>query len=203
MKYINFEKEKIFPSKIICVGRNYVEHIKELNNEIPEEIVVFNKPNSAISDRLKLFNDKVRYEGEICFLIKNKTIQGIGFGLDLTKVNKQNSLKLKGLPWEKAKAFDNSAVFSDFIKFSERDIDKISMKLYINKTLVQESDYNLMIYKPLSIIKEISSFMSLENGDIIMTGTPKGVGYYTKKDRFLAKLYCDNKLILKKEFLCD
>jgi len=200
MKYINYKNEKIFSSKIICIGRNYVDHIKELNNEIPESIVIFNKPNSAISKELKEFNEQIRYEGEISFLIKNSLIEGIGFGLDLTKIETQNNLKNKGLPWEKAKAFDGSAVFTKFIPFDINEIEKLTMVLYINDKIAQEASFELMIHKPLSILKSIKSFMSLEDGDIIMSGTPKGVGTYKVGDVFVAKLYCDNKLILEESF---
>ncbi len=200
MNHIDYKDEKIYPSKVICVGRNYVEHIKELNNEIPEDIVIFNKPNSAISKELKEFDEQIRYEGEISFLIKDDCIQAVGFGLDLTKVEIQNKLKSKGLPWEKAKAFNDSAVFTRFVPFDIKKIEKLKMLLYINDKLVQEASYELMIHKPLDILKDIQSFMSLEDGDIIMSGTPKGVGTYKGKDIFMAKLYCDDELILEESF---
>jgi len=199
MKTIKFENQTITPSKIVCVGRNYVEHIKELNNEIPENMVLFNKPNSAISEEFYYFNEYTRFEGEICFLIQNKKIAGIGFGFDLTKKDIQEYLKQKGLPWERAKAFNNSAVFSKFVKF-QGDISKIEMKLYINDKLQQHATYELMIYKPNEIIKEILTFMDLEDGDIIMSGTPKGVSFYKKDDKFKAEIYIENKLIIQKEW---
>ncbi len=199
MKTIYYENENISSSKIVCIGRNYIEHIKELNNEEPKSMVIFNKPNSAISQNLYYFSEDTRFEGEICFIIKNKKIDGIGFGLDLTKANIQNELKRKGLPWERAKAFDDSAVFSNFIKFNE-DISKLKFELFINKKLTQFATYDLMIYKPDEMIKEIETFMSMEDGDIIMTGTPKGVGTYKIGDIFTANVYCDNKLLIKKEW---
>lgn len=195
MKYIKYEKEKIAPSKVICIGRNYVEHIKELNNETPDSMVVFNKPNSAISESLKFISDDARFEGEICFLMKEKKIDAVGFGLDLTKADIQNKLKQKGLPWERAKAFDGSAVFSEFVKF-EGDLEELRMELYINDKITQHADYELMIYKPLEMIKEIDSFMSIEDGDIIMSGTPKGVGNYKKGDLFVGKIFCANNLLV-------
>lgn len=203
MNYINYNNEKVIPSKIVCVGRNYVDHIKELDNEIPENIVIFNKPNSAISKKLKIFNEHIRYEGEISFLIKNEQIEAVGFGLDLTKIEVQNNLKNKGLPWEKSKAFDNSAVFSNFISFDRTEIEKLSMKLFINNKLVQEANYNLMINKPQSMLENIKEFMSLEDGDIIMTGTPKGVGSYKIGDDFTAQIFCDKNLILEENFIAS
>ena len=156
MKTINYKNKKITPSKVICIGRNYVEHIKELNNEIPKNMVVFNKPNSAITDVLYYFSDSCRFEGEICFLIKNNSIKGVGFGLDLTHAKMQNHLKEKGLPWERAKGFDGSAVLSNFVPLTD-DIESLNMKLYVNNKLTQFANYDLMMYKPNIILKEIQS----------------------------------------------
>jgi len=200
MQSIQYNNQTIIPSKVICVGRNYVEHIKELNNETPDTMVLFNKPNSAITNTLKYIQEDCRFEGEICLLIKDKQIDGIGFGLDLTKAGIQNKMKEKGLPWERAKGFDGSAVLSHFVLF-RGDIKSIEMKLFRNGTLAQHATYNLMIYKPNKILSEIETFMSLEDGDIIMTGTPKGVTTYAKCDVFLAVIYVDNKIILKEEFI--
>ncbi|NOQ30001.1 MAG: FAA hydrolase family protein [Helicobacteraceae bacterium] len=196
MKQINFNNKLITPSKIICIGRNYVEHIKELNNETPDSMVVFNKPNSALSAELYFINENTRFEGEICFLIKNKQIQGVGFGLDLTDAKIQNKMKAKGLPWERAKSFDKSAVLSNFVTF-DGNLEDIKMELFLNDKLIQEATYDLMIYKPSEMLNEINSFMSLEDGDIIMSGTPKGVGYYKINDIFIAKIYNKEKLILE------
>lgn len=196
MKTINYKNKKLTPSKVVCIGRNYVEHIKELNNETPDSMVVFNKPNSAISSELKYFSEDTRFEGEICFLIKDKKIDSVGFGLDLTKANLQNKMKEKGLPWERAKAFDDSAVFGEFVKF-DGDIKNIRFELFINDTLVQFANYELMIYKPSKILQEIDSFMSLEDGDIIMSGTPKGVGNYKVGDIFVGKIFCGDELLVE------
>jgi 2-keto-4-pentenoate hydratase/2-oxohepta-3-ene-1,7-dioic acid hydratase in catechol pathway len=200
MQIIQYENKKVTPSKVVCIGRNYVEHIKELNNETPESMVVFNKPNSAITDKLYYFNEHTRFEGEICFLIKEHKIAGVGFGLDLTKADIQNKMKAKGLPWERAKAFDKSAVLSDFVAF-DGDLTKLSMKLYINNELRQEANYDLMIYKPEAMIEEIESFMTLEDNDIIMSGTPKGVATYNIADQFLGQIYYDKKLLLEVKFV--
>jgi 2-keto-4-pentenoate hydratase/2-oxohepta-3-ene-1,7-dioic acid hydratase in catechol pathway len=182
------------------VGRNYVEHIKELNNETPESMVLFNKPNSAITNELRYIQEDCRFEGEICFLIKDKQIEGIGFGLDLTKAGIQNKMKTKGLPWERAKGFNGSAVLSPFVKF-EGNIESIEMKLLLNGALVQHANYDLMIYKPSKILSEIQTFMTLEDGDIIMSGTPKGVATYKKDDVFMAVIYVEGKIVLKEEFI--
>lgn len=196
MKKIIYNNQQITPSKIVCIGRNYVEHIKELGNETPDCMVVFNKPNSAISDTLYYFTEDTRFEGEICFLINNGEIDGIGFGLDLTKANIQNKMKSKGLPWERAKAFDNSAVLSKFVSLND-DISKLRLELFINDKLVQFANYDLMIYKPDQMIKEIKSFMSLENGDIVMSGTPKGVGTYKIGDKFVGKIFSEDELLVE------
>ncbi len=199
MKTINYNNNKITPSKVVCIGRNYVEHIKELNNETPDSMVVFNKPNSAISDTLYYVSEDTRFEGEICFMIKDKQIDAIGFGLDLTKADIQNKMKQKGLPWERAKSFNNSAVLSDFVKF-DGDIKDIKMELYINDKLIQEATYDLMIYKPNEMIKEIDNFMSLEDGDIVMSGTPKGVGTYKQNDIFIGKVFLNEILLLESKW---
>ncbi|MCG3692492.1 fumarylacetoacetate hydrolase family protein [Aliarcobacter butzleri] len=196
MNYINFNNKKINPSKIICVGRNFVDHITELNNEIPENIVIFNKPNSSISHELFYFSEDTRFEGELCFLVANKKIIGIGFGLDLTKANIQNKMKEKGLPWERAKSFNGSAVFSNFIEFNG-DMKNLTFKLFINEKLQQEGNYELMIYKPEIMIEEIETFMSIEDGDIIMSGTPKGVGTYKVNDTFRFVIYYKEEILVE------
>ncbi len=196
MKSIHFNQKRTEPSKVVCIGRNYVEHIEELRNEIPENMVVFNKPNSAISDTLHYFTEHTRFESEICFLIENGSIAGVGFGLDLTHADMQNKLKTKGLPWERAKAFDGSAVLSGFVPFSG-DIRKLHMKLIINGELVQFANYDLMMYKPDVMVEEIKTFMTLEDGDVIMSGTPKGVATYSVGDRFVGQVFEGNRLLVE------
>ena len=199
MQSIIFDEREIYPSKVICIGRNYVAHIEELGNEIPEEMVVFNKPNSAISDTLYYHGEHTRFEGEIAFLIMGGQIAGIGFGLDLTHADIQNYLKAKGLPWERAKAFDTSAVLSRFVPFSG-DLASLRMKLYVNDALQQEADYSLMIYKPEVMLAEIKRFMRLEDGDIILSGTPKGVGTYRVGDRFVGQVFSGKRLLVEQEW---
>jgi 2-keto-4-pentenoate hydratase/2-oxohepta-3-ene-1,7-dioic acid hydratase in catechol pathway len=200
MKTINYNNKKITPSKVVCIGRNYVEHIKELNNETPDTMVVFNKPNSAISDKLYFISEATRFEGEICFLIKDGKIDGVGFGLDLTKADIQNEMKLKGLPWERAKAFNKSAILSEFISF-DGDIKKLRLELFINDNLIQFANYDLMIYKPNEMLKELQTFMTIEDGDIIMSGTPKGVGNFKLKDKFIGKIFCADNLLIESSWI--
>jgi len=127
---VTLQDETLTPSKVVCIGRNYVEHIEELNNEVPESMVVFNKPNSAINNTLHYISEDCRYEAEICFLIKAGQIHGVGIGLDLTKADIQNHLKAKGLPWERAKGFDDSAVLSDFVVLHE-PLETLRMTLHL------------------------------------------------------------------------
>ena len=199
MKKISFGGNAVTPSKVICVGRNYVEHIKELNNETPESMVLFNKPNSAITDTLKYIQEDCRFEGEICFMMQEERIVGIGFGLDLTKAGLQNYLKSKGLPWERAKGFDGAAVFGKFVKF-DGDLSTLEMKLYLNNALQQHATYDLMIYKPMQIVDEIASFMTIEDGDIIMSGTPKGVTTYQRGDTLRSDIFAEGKLLVESTF---
>jgi len=200
MKKIDYNKQVTIPSKVVCIGRNYVEHIEELGNEVPENMVVFNKPNSAISDRLVYFDANTRFEGEICFLIIDGEIAGVGFGLDLTHAEIQNKLKAKGLPWERAKAFDGSAVLSGFVPL-DVPLDSLEMKLYRNEKLVQFANHDLMMYKPDVMVEEIKSFMHLEDGDVIMSGTPKGVSTYSVGDVFLGQVFGEGRLLVEKEWV--
>ena len=104
-------KRTAIPTKVLCVGRNYVDHIEELNNAIPDAMVVFNKPCTSVTSSLSSFHQEaLHYEAEICFIVENGQYSAVGLGLDLTKRELQSSLKAKGLPWERAKAFDGSAV---------------------------------------------------------------------------------------------
>ena len=201
MNKILLDNNEIFPSKVVCIGRNYIEHIKELKNEIPEEKVLFIKPNSAISNKL-IFpknQNSCHYEAEISFLIKDNKINAVAFGLDLTLREVQSKLKQRGLPWERAKAFDGAAVFSKFISFKD-DISKLGIELFINGELKQKGDISMMINKPLQIIKEANTFLSFEDGDILMSGTPSGVGEFKKGDIFVGKILFENKIIVVEEF---
>lgn len=202
MNSIKVDGKCVIPSKVVCVGRNYVEHIKELNNEIPSSMVLFMKPNSAITDSLHTFKQTpLHYEGEISFLIRSGKIYAVGFGLDLTDRALQTELKTKGLPWERAKAFDGAAVMSEFVTIRESEIENLSMQLWINDTLVQEGGVDLMIYKPQNILEEINTFMTLEENDIVMTGTPKGVGSFIKDDIFVGKIFSSGKELISRTWV--
>ena len=200
MKSVICDDQSITPSKVVCIGRNYVAHIEELNNEVPTQPVVFIKPNSAISDELNRHNgDEVHYEGEICFLIKQGQLAAVGFGLDLTKRAVQSGLKAKGLPWERAKAFDGAAVFSKFVSY-QGALEDLHMQLFINDICIQQGGYELMLNKPQAILEEVESFLSLEDGDIIMTGTPAGVGELKAGDRFVGKIFQRDNVLVQAEW---
>tara|TARA_R110001583_G_scaffold11613_8_gene52189 strand:- start:5912 stop:6523 length:612 start_codon:yes stop_codon:yes gene_type:complete len=196
MQTVLLSGQKITPSKVVCIGRNYVEHIAELNNEVPTEPVIFVKPNSAISTEIKTHPvDTIHYEAELSLIVENNQFIGVGIGLDLTKREIQSVLKSKSLPWERAKAFDGSAVFSEFVKIDNK-VESLSLVLLINDQVIQQANYDLMIYKPAQIVDAVSDFMSFENHDILMTGTPKGVGKVNQGDQFTGQLYAQNKLLL-------
>jgi len=197
MTFINFSNKKTSSCKIVCVGRNYVEHIKELNNEVPSEPVYFIKPNSAISEEI-IYKDGLHYEGEISFLIKDKKIIGVGFGFDLTLREIQSKLKSKGLPWERCKAFKASVVFSDFAKVD--DINGLEVEVIKNGKVAQRGGIELMIYKPEFLVKDINEIFGLDDFDIIMSGTPKGVGKVEKEDEFIGRIYKNGEVLIEKKW---
>ncbi|MFT7424055.1 MAG: 2-keto-4-pentenoate hydratase/2-oxohepta-3-ene-1,7-dioic acid hydratase in catechol pathway [Psychromonas sp.] len=204
MNTVNLENKKVKPSKIVCVGRNYVKHIEELGNAIPDQMVVFNKPNSSISNRLQSYNqESLHYEAEICFLIQNKKLAAVGVGLDLTKRELQSKLKEKGLPWERAKAFDGSAVFSHFIPLTGFNLDDLSLELLINGVKVQSGHVNEMLYPPRVILQELSSYTTLQTNDLIMSGTPSGVGQIQKGDIFTGRVKCASEVIVEAEWVAE
>ncbi|MEP0201283.1 MAG: fumarylacetoacetate hydrolase family protein [Halioglobus sp.] len=191
------------PSKIVCVGRNYAAHIAELGNETPSDMVIFNKPNSAISRHLHAnLGEPLHYESEIAFLVINQTFAGVGFGLDLTKRTLQSSLKAKGLPWERAKGFDGSAVFSEFVSCPEDRLG-LQVRLHVNGEARQHGGVELMIYKPLYVLSQIQQFMSLEDGDIIMTGTPAGVGEVMSGDLFEGAILNNGETLVEQSWLAN
>jgi len=188
LKTVQLDNKTITPNKIVCIGRNYVDHIAELGNEVPDEMVIFLKPNSAISNQLSSFHQEaLHYEGELSFIYQQGRFSAVGFGLDLTKRGLQSKLKGKGLPWDRAKAFNGSAVFSDFVSIDNISPD-LTLALKIDNELIQAGGIELMMYKPDDILKEIQSFMDLQDGDIVMTGTPKGVGVIKSGTKFAAKV---------------
>ncbi len=181
---IIFEGGAIAPSKIVCVGRNYAEHAKELDNEIPTAMVLFVKPNSAISQALVSFHEEpLHYEAELSFLVKDRRFCAVGLGIDLTKRTLQSRLKKAGLPWERAKAFDGAAVFSPFVALPASTA-QLGLELHINGELAQRGHVGQMLFTPEQVLAECQSFMSLYDGDIVMTGTPSGVGVVNRGDEF-------------------
>ena len=187
--------------KIICVGRNYVAHAKELNNEIPDEPVLFMKPDSALLRNNDPFyipewSNDVHHEVELIVKISklgkniekkfaHRYYKEIGLGIDFTARDIQNTLKEKGLPWEKAKAFDHSAVLcSEFVPIASiPDRNAIHFRLDIGGKTVQEGDSALMIFPIDDIIAHVSKYFTLKIGDLIYTGTPAGVGPVKIGDR--------------------
>lgn len=200
MNKVSFEGESVYPSKIVCVGRNYVEHIRELDNPIPRQMVIFNKPNSALADELRVPGLHCHFETELSFLVFDGELRGIGVGLDLTRRDVQDDLKRQGLPWERAKAFDGSALFSDFVKV-DAPLEDYMFELYINGKRAQQGDVSLMINKPARIVEEIRGFMSLCDGDVVMSGTPKGVGEVRAGDVFVVSLFKGGVKLLEREWV--
>ena len=179
--------------KIICIGRNYVNHIKELGNEKPAQPVFFLKPDSAILPKempffIPDFSTDIHYEVEVLVKINragkhiapkfaHKYYDEIGLGIDFTARDVQQKCKEKGLPWEKAKAFDGSAVIGDFYpKDDFKDLQNIDFSLYKNKALVQSGNTKNMLWNIDSLIGYVSQFLTLKKGDVFFTGTPAGVG---------------------------
>ncbi|NPA88152.1 MAG: fumarylacetoacetate hydrolase family protein, partial [Epsilonproteobacteria bacterium] len=184
-------------NKIVCVGRNYVEHIKELNNEMPSEPVYFMKPFSSVSEDIVLPGySPMHYEGEICFLIGDRL--KVGFGFDFTLREIQSELKKKGLPWERAKAFRGAAVFSDFVEFE--NIEDLGLEVYKNNELIQKADVSLMMFKPRELFEDIDRIFGLNIGDIVMTGTPKGVGLVEEGDEFEGRILEKGRVIVSKKW---
>jgi len=191
--------DEINIGKIVCVGRNYAEHAKELGNEVPDKPVVFLKPASAIifsGDEIKYptFSQEMHHEVELVLLIGTKikdgsledaetAIAGYGVGLDMTLRDVQLKLKSKGHPWTIAKCFDTSAVFSEFVLKDDYylTLDE-EIFLNVNDEVRQRDKLNKMIFKPAELVVYLSSLMTLDEGDLIFTGTPKGVGKVEKGD---------------------
>ena len=191
--------------KIVCVGRNFAEHAKELGNEIPEKPVLFLKPSSAViysgeEVTHPAFSNELHHEVELVLLvgedIKNASkdeaenaIMGYGVGLDMTLRDVQQELKKRGYPWTLAKCFDTSAVISDFIlkQYHQLNLNE-KIELKVNEEVRQSDTLSSMIYKPAELVEYISSVMKLEKGDLIFTGTPSGVSKVNKGDKLEASL---------------
>ena len=198
--------------KIICIGRNYENHAKELENTIPKEPLFFLKPDTAIQPKghpffIPNFSKNIHYEVELVVKIdksgKNieekfahKYYSQIGLGIDFTARDIQEECKSKGLPWEKAKGFDGSAQISQiFIDKSNLNLNNISFRLEKNREIVQKGNSANMIFHFDTIISYLSKFYSLKVGDLIYTGTPEGVGKVLPGDTL--KGFIDDKEILK------
>jgi 2-keto-4-pentenoate hydratase/2-oxohepta-3-ene-1,7-dioic acid hydratase in catechol pathway len=186
--------------KLICIGRNYTKHIEELKNEKPTDPVVFLKPDTAILLKkqpffIPDFSDDVHHEVEILVKINkvgkhidrkfaHKYYDEIGLGIDFTARDLQSQLKEKGLPWEKAKAFDGAAVVGKWLpKTNFKNVDNIQFKLLKNNVVVQDGNTNLMLWKIDELIEYVSKYFTLKIGDIIFTGTPAGVGKVVANDK--------------------
>ncbi len=197
MHTIHCQGREIAPSKIVCIGRNYAAHIAELGNDIPEDMVVFLKPNSALGDTLYAApGEPLHYEGEIAFMVEGGRLAAVGFGLDLTKRGLQTRLKEKGLPWERAKAFDGAALLSEFIPLTV-PLEQLSLELRVNDILRQQGGVALMIYPPQTILDNLAGFMTLEDGDVILTGTPAGVGEILVGDHFQGRVLVDGNALVE------
>ena len=196
--------------KIICVGRNYTDHIKELENNKPKEPVLFLKPDSSIILNNKPFfipdfSQNIHYELELIIKISrlgkhiqekfsHKYYDFIGLGIDFTARDLQSDLKNKGLPWEKSKAFDGSCFISKWINKSEfNDVNNLNFNLNKNGKTVQKTNSKLMLWKIDELISYISTFFTLKIGDVIFTGTPAGVGKVSIGDN-LEGFIEDNKI---------
>ena len=196
--------------KIICVGRNYTDHIKELENNKPKEPVLFLKPDSSIILNNKPFfipdfSQNIHYELELIIKISrlgkhiqekfsHKYYDFIGLGIDFTARDLQSDLKNKGLPWEKSKAFDGSCFISKWINKSEfNDVNNLNFNLNKNGKTVQKTNSKLMLWKIDELISYISTFFTLKIGDVIFTGTPAGVGNVSIGDN-LEGFIEDNKI---------
>ncbi len=202
MQKVMVRGQSVTPSKIVCVGRNFVAHVKELGNEIPEQMVFFIKPNSAISSTLlSAHQEPLHYESELSFVYEDGKFVAVGLGLDLTKRQLQSKLKAKGLPWERAKSFDGSALFSPFVAFKQLDL--LTLRLEINGNTRQSGGVDLMMHTPDAILKEIKTFLTLENGDIVMTGTPEGVGLVAQGDQFLGRVLENGRELIAAEWVAE
>lgn len=192
--------EAIEVGKIICIGRNYVDHIKELNNERPASPMFFIKPSTALSPleepiRLPAYSKKVRHELELAVLIKSplrhckeddvySAIDGYAAAIDVTLQDVQDRCKEKGQPWEIAKGFDGACPVSEFVPAAEvRDPQDVMISMKVNGEQRHNDTTKLMIWKIPEIVASASQYFSLEPGDIILTGTPAGVGSLEPGDK--------------------
>ena len=188
MTTVIFDGAPVRPGKVVCVGKNYAAHIEEMASVPAENMVVFMKPATSIGTELfAALDEPLHYEGEICLLMQGGQVAGVGFGLDLTKRETQSTLKAAGLPWERSKAFTGSALFSEFVP-APRDLSRLGVELTVDDALRQKGDVSLMLYPPDVILTELKQFLVLEDYDIVMTGTPAGVGPVQPGERFSGRV---------------
>ena len=203
MRSVIFNGQAVQPGKVICVGKNYAAHIAEMDSVPAEEMVVFMKPNSSMGDTLMAeIGEPIHYEGEICLLIERGEAVGVAFGLDLTKRATQSKLKAAGLPWERSKAFNGSALFSEFVTAPE-DLTQLGVELLVNEALRQKGNVSLMLYPPSVILEELKQFLTLEDFDIVMTGTPAGVGPVRAGERFRGRVLNGETELIGQEWLAS
>jgi 2-keto-4-pentenoate hydratase/2-oxohepta-3-ene-1,7-dioic acid hydratase in catechol pathway len=182
----------VHPGKIVCVGKNYAAHIEEMDGAVPDDMVVFMKPASAVTDTLHAsLGETLHYETEICLLMRDDRVAAVGLGLDLTKRDLQWRLKQAGLPWERSKAFNGSALFSPFVT-APTSLSHLVLELWVDGELRQRGGSEHMLYRPVTILDELRTFVTLSDNDIIMTGTPAGVGPVKTGEHFEARLFNGN-----------
>ena len=188
MGSVVFNGKSVRPGKVVCVGKNYAAHIEEMASVPAENMVVFMKPATSIGTELfATLDEPLHYERETCLLMQGGEVAGVGFGLDLTKRETQAKLKAAGLPWERSKAFTGSALFSNFVA-APTDLTQLGVELTVDDALRQKGDVSLMLYPPDIILAELKQFLMLEDFDIIMTGTPAGVGAVKAGERFQGRV---------------
>ncbi|CCQ09329.1 Fumarylacetoacetate hydrolase family protein [Pseudoalteromonas luteoviolacea B = ATCC 29581] len=194
---------KLPVGKVVCIGRNYAEHAQELNNPVPDNPILFIKPASAItafSKELSLhaYLGEHHYEAELALLVGEtitrdtvsplQCIEGMGLALDLTLRALQSELKAKGHPWERAKAFDRSCPLTGFVRKTPQSKENYEYRFWQNGELKQHGQSSMMLFNLEKLLGEISDYFTLEPGDVVLTGTPKGVGALRHNDRLTLQL---------------
>ncbi|MBE0577578.1 MAG: fumarylacetoacetate hydrolase family protein [Desulfuromonadales bacterium] len=213
MHTVNLDGRSITVGKIVCIGRNYAEHIKELGNKTPDKAVIFMKPASAIvapggTVAIPDYSNDCHHEIELAVLIGKAAkgvcaaealdhVSGYAVALDLTLRDVQNTQKEKGLPWEIAKGFDTSCPLSAFVPANQvRNPQNLQLKLTVNGKIRQNGNTGDMMRTIAELVAEVSSYFTLEEGDILLTGTPSGVARITSGDRLEASIEGVGKLVV-------
>lgn len=202
-KWSDGSKMELPVGKVVCIGRNYAEHAQELNNPVPDKPILFMKPKTALTKFDGLFYLEARlgehhFEAELALLvgetIKRNTVSplhciaGVGLALDLTLRDVQAELKAKGHPWERAKAYDNSCPITPFENVNLRKEDQFEYRFWQNGELKQHGMTTQMVFSLEALVAEITQVFTLEPGDVILTGTPKGVGALKHEDQLMLQL---------------